>query len=218
MRRTFFWVYRDFVKRPVSAKRCPFGPAAYNSGVTTSTVSQSSKILIVPGLYGSGPEHWQTQWENHHPAFSRVEQANWNTPDCDDWVGSLDAAVRNENDNVILVGHSLGSVMIVHWASRYGRKIVGALLVAPSDTEASGFPKGTTGFSPIPTCRLPFPSIVVASTDDPYISIERVTTLAETWGSDVVSLGPCGHISVADGFGPWPDGIRYIAAIQNAAR
>lgn len=172
-------------------------------------VSPRPKILIVPGLYGSGAEHWQTQWENQHPEFSRVRPVDWNTPD---------AAVWNENDNVILVGHSLGSVMIVHWASRYGRRIVGALLVAPSDTETSSFPKGTAGFSPIPTCRLPFPSTVVASTDDPYISIERVTTLAETWGSDVVSLGPCGHISVADGFGPWPDGIRYIAAIQNAAR
>jgi predicted alpha/beta hydrolase family esterase len=176
-----------------------------------------AKILIVPGLYGSGSEHWQSQWEKQHAEFSRVEQSNWNTPVCDDWVGSLDAAVRNENDNVILVGHSLGSVMIVHWASRYGRRIVGALLVAPSDTEASTFPQGTTGFSPIPACRLPFPSIVVASTDDPYISLERVTTLAKAWGSNLVSLGSRGHISVSDGFGPWPEGIQYIAELQNAA-
>jgi uncharacterized protein len=145
-----------------------------------------------------------------------VEQANWDTPVCHDWVVSLDTAVRNENDNVILVGHSLGSVMIIHWASRYVRRIVGALLVAPSDTEASSFPKGTTGFSPIPTYRLPFPSIVVASTDDPYISLERVTTLAEAWGSKLVSLGPHGHISVADGFGPWPEGIQYIAELEDA--
>jgi uncharacterized protein len=177
-------------------------------------VSPRPKILIVPGLYGSDAEHWQTQWENRHPEFSRVGQADWNTPVCDDWVESLDAAVWNENDNVILVGHSLGSVMIVHWASRYGRRIVGALLVAPSDTETSSFPKGTAGFSPIPTCRLPFPSIVVASTDDPYISNERVTALADGWGSNLVSLGPHGHISVSDGFGPWPDGIQYIAELQ----
>jgi predicted alpha/beta hydrolase family esterase len=184
--------------------------------VTPQIDSLPAKILIVPGLYGSGPEHWQSQWEKQHAEFSRVEQSNWNTPVCDDWVGSLDAAVRNENDNVILVGHSLGSVMIVHWASRYGRRIVGALLVAPSDTEASSFPEGATGFSSIPTCRLPFPSTVVASTDDPYISLERVTTLAEAWGSKLVSLGPRGHISVADGFGPWPEGIQYIAELQNA--
>jgi uncharacterized protein len=172
--------------------------------------------LIVPGLYGSGPEHWQSQWEKQHPEFRRVEQENWNTPVCDDWVGSLDAAVHNENDNVILVGHSLGSVLVVHWASRYGRRIVGALLVAPSDTEAPGFPKGTSGFSPIPTCPLPFPSTVIASTNDPYISFERVTMLAEAWKSKLVSLGPRGHISVADGFGLWLEGIQYITDLQNA--
>ena len=196
-----------------------FETATYNSDMTAQIAfspATPAKILIVPGLYGSGPEHWQSQWEKQHAEFSRVEQANWNTPVCDDWVVSLDAAVRGENDNVILIGHSLGSVMIVHWASRYGRRIVGALLVAPSDTEASTFPQGTTGFSPIPDCRLPFPSTVVASTDDPYISLERVTTLAEAWGSNLVSLGTRGHISVADGFGPWPDGIQYIAELQNA--
>jgi uncharacterized protein len=183
----------------------------------TQLVSPSAKVLIVPGLYGSGPDHWQSQWEKQHPEFSRVEQAEWNTPACDDWVTSLDAAVRNENDNVILVGHSLGSVTIVHWASRYGRRIVGALLVAPSDTEASSFPEGTTGFSPIPTSRLPFPSTVIASTEDPYISFDRVTSLAKGWGSDVVSLGARGHISVGDGFGPWPEGIRYITELQRHA-
>ncbi len=184
--------------------------------MTTSVASSPAKILIVPGLYGSGPDHWQTQWEKQHPEFSRVEQVSWSTPFCDDWVGSLDAAVRNENDNVILVGHSLGSVLIVHWASRYGRRIVGALLVAPSDTEALTFPKGATGFAPIPTCLLPFPSIVVASTDDPYISLERVTALAGGWGSTLVSLGPRGHISVADGFGPWQEGVQYITNLQDA--
>ena len=117
---------------------------------------------------------------------------------------------------MILVGHSLGSVLVVHWATRYGRRIVGALLVAPSDTEALSFPKGTSGFSPIPTCPLPFPSTVIASTNDPYISFERVTMLAEAWKSKLVSLGPRGHISVADGFGLWLEGIQYITDLQNA--
>lgn len=174
-----------------------------------------AKVLIVPGLYGSGPEHWQSQWEKQHPEFSRVEQVEWNAPSCDDWMSVLDTAIRRENDNVILVGHSLGSVTIAHWAFHYDRKIVGALLVAPSDTEAPTFPAGTTGFSPIPTRRLPFPSTVVASNEDPYISFARITGLAEAWGSKVVSLGEKGHISTADGFGSWPEGLRYITELQS---
>jgi predicted alpha/beta hydrolase family esterase len=185
--------------------------------MSTQTVIPSAQILIVPGLYGSGPDHWQSQWEKQHPEFSRVEQDDWNTPVCHDWVASLDAAIREAEDNVILVGHSLGSVTIAHWACHYGRKIVGALIVAPSDTDATTFPEGTSGFAPIPTCRFPFPSTVIASTEDPYMAVERVTRFSEAWGSNFISIGPHGHISTADGFGPWPEGLQYITDMRAAA-
>ena len=193
------------------------GRQSYNLDMSAQITSSPAKVLIVPGLYGSGPEHWQSQWEKQHPEFVRVNQLDWNTPICHDWITSLDAAIRKENDHVILVGHSLGSVTIAHWASHYGRRIVGALMVAPSDAEAATFPEGTIGFSSIPTCRLPFPSTVIASTDDPYISLERVTSLSEAWGSNLIVLGAYGHISISDGFGPWPDGIQYITELQAAA-
>src|SRR3972149_6660062 len=32
-------------------------------------------ILILPGVGGSGTEHWQTAWEKAFPCFQRVEQA-----------------------------------------------------------------------------------------------------------------------------------------------
>jgi uncharacterized protein len=184
--------------------------------MSTQTSALPAKVLIIPGLYGSGPEHWQSQWERQHPEFIRVEQKDWNTPVCDDWIAMMDAAIRQAGDDVILVGHSLGSVAIAHWACRFGRKIAGAVLVAPSDTEALTFPAGVTGFAPIPTGRFPFSSTVIASTEDPYMDLERVTRLAEAWGSDFVALGSHGHISTADGFGPWPEGLQYIAAMQAA--
>ena len=168
------------------------------------------KVLIVPGLYGSGPEHWQSQWEKRYTEINRVQQRDWDRPACEDWVRSLDDAIRNANDRVILVGHSLGSVTIAHWTAHYDRRIVGALLVAPSDTEAPTFPGGTKGFSPIPKVLFPFPSIVIGSTNDPYITMERVKELSAAWGSRLIKLGNQGHISTSDGFGPWPKGLRYI--------
>ncbi len=180
----------------------------------TQILSTPAKVLIVPGLYGSGPEHWQSIWEKQHPEFSRVEQLDWNTPVCQDWIATLDGAIRKEDDNVILVGHSLGSVTIAHWACHYGRRIIGALIVAPSDTEAATFPEGTSGFTPIPTCRFPFASTVIASTEDPYMAFERVTKLSEAWGSNFIAIGPNGHISTADGFGPWPEGLQFIRDMQ----
>jgi predicted alpha/beta hydrolase family esterase len=175
-------------------------------------------ILIVPGLYGSGPEHWQSQWQKTGPEFSRVHQRDWDTPVCEDWVRSLNEAIERFEDRVVLIGHSLGSVTIAHWAAQFGRKIVGALLVAPSDTEAATFPEGTTGFSPIPNVCFPFPSIVIGSTNDPYITEPRAEELSATWGSRLIMLGDNGHISTADGFGPWPEGLRYIAELEATAR
>lgn len=174
-------------------------------------------VLIIPGLYGSGPEHWQSQWEKTSPEFRRIHQQDWDMPVCEEWLRSLDNTVRQCNDHVVLVGHSLGSVTIAHWAARFERKVVGALLVAPSDTEAATFPQGTTGFAPIPKVAFPFPSIVIGSTDDPYITAERVQELSSAWGSHLIMLGNYGHISTADGFGLWPEGLRYVAELEATA-
>ncbi|HEY6412717.1 MAG TPA: alpha/beta fold hydrolase [Edaphobacter sp.] len=174
------------------------------------------QILIVPGLFGSGPEHWQSQWERQQPSFRRVEQSNWNTPVCAEWLNVLDKEIRAKKDNVILVGHSLGAVTIAHWALSYNRRIAGALLVAPSDTDAATFPGGTSGFAPMPSCRFPFASTVIASTNDPYMDFERTEVLAKVWGSHFVGLGEHGHISTADGFGPWPEGLLSLDRFRGA--
>ena len=168
------------------------------------------RVLILPGLYGSGEQHWQSQWERQRPGFRRVEQRDWMTPHREDWLSALDQAIRAEDDRVVLVGHSLGSVTIAHWAKHYGRSIAGALLVAPSDTEAASFPPGTTGFAPIPTLRFPFPSTVIASSNDPYMTLARSEQLAQAWGSRLVVLGNKGHVAVDDGFGPWTEGLRFV--------
>jgi predicted alpha/beta hydrolase family esterase len=173
-------------------------------------LQKKPQVLIVPGLYNSGPGHWQSEWERRNPGFQRVEQQNWDTPDRRIWLTTLDRDIRAESDNVILVGHSLGSIAIAFWAAEYGRKIAGALLVAPSDAEAQSFPPCTTGFTPIPRSVIPFPTTVIASTKDPYMDFARTEFFARAWGSELVSLGERGHISTADGFGPWPEGLQYL--------
>ena len=180
----------------------------------TQTAASVAEVPILPGLHGSRPDRWQSHWERQHKEFIRVEQADWATPSCDDWTDALDAAIRKENDKVILVGHSLGSVTSAHWAFRYGRAIAGALVVAPSDAEAATFPQGTTGFAPIPLCRFPFPRILVVSTEDPYISFERNRELAAAWGSKLIAIGSRGHIGTAEGFGPWPQGLTYLTCLR----
>ena len=151
-----------------------------------------SRVLILPGRFNSGPEHWQTRWELEHPSFRRVSQRDWQTPDRAEWVCALHSAITECSTPAVLVAHSLACCLVSHWAGTYRGPVCGALLVAPSDVEARDFPAGTTGFAPMPLLPLPFPSIVVTSTDDPYNSVARAAQFASAWGSRLELVGPLG--------------------------
>lgn len=173
-----------------------------------------STVLILPGLSNSGDLHWQTHWENQYH-FIRVEQREWETPSRSDWVETLDKKIEQQNtNNLVLVGHSLGCAIIAFWSATYRRKIKGAMLVAPSDTEAPSFPAGTTGFTPMPLNTLRFPSIVVASDNDYYVSSSRAKFFAEAWGSEYISIGEADHINAAAGFGSWPGGLELLKRLD----
>lgn len=174
-----------------------------------------STILILPGLGNSGEGHWQTLWQQRF-GFERVEQQSWDAPVCKDWIANIDAAVAKHNPaDVILVGHSLANTTIAAWARRYKRVIKGALLVAPSDTEADTYPPGTTGFIPMVLDALPFPSICVTSDDDYYVTLDRAKYFAGSWGSELINIGAAGHINVSAGFGAWEDGLQYLQKLDS---
>jgi len=175
-------------------------------------------ILLVPGLWNSGPEHWQSYWERERTDCRRVLQREWETPRCNDWVAALDAAVAGSSLPVVLAVHSLGCALVAHWAggSRHLGKVRGALLVAPSDVEAPSYPTGTTGFAPMPLKRLPFRSIVVMSANDQYVTPSRARRFARAWGSRLVDVGPKGHINSASGLGMWPEGFALVEELRAA--
>jgi len=174
-----------------------------------------STVLILPGLSNSGDLHWQTLWEKQYH-FIRVEQHEWETPVRNDWVETLNQKIQQQKtDEILLVGHSLGCATIAFWSAASNKKIKGALLVAPSDTEASSYPTGTVGFSPMPLTRLHFPSIVVTSDNDYYVSTSRALFFAKAWGSEYVSIGKADHINAAAGFGPWPQGLVLLKRLDD---
>jgi uncharacterized protein len=181
-----------------------------------------TKVCILPGLGNSGPEHWQSYWERSHPSFERIMQSEWDTPDCRDWIAVLDHAISSSAHPIVLVAHSSSCALINHWAlhaknSRHMEKIKGALLVAPSDVEAGSYPAGTKNFHPMPLRALPFPSIVVASTNDIYLSLERAQFFARAWGSRFVSVGAAGHINSTSALVDWPVGMQLLNELRGSA-
>jgi len=171
----------------------------------------SPPVLVLPGLHGSGPSHWQSLWERRRGNLTRVAQRDWSHPDREEWVAALDRAVSECAEPPLFVAHSLGCLTAVLWAASRSNGVVrGALLVAPSDSERDDAPPELAGFRPIPMQRLPFTSILVASSADPYLTVERGYSFARAWGSRRVEIGPAGHINAASGFGPWPSGEALL--------
>ncbi len=168
-------------------------------------------VLILPGLWNSGPRHWQSLWHERNPHWRRAAHRDWTNPHCDEWVAELDAAIADCQGAPILVAHSLGCMLVAHWAlSGSPLKVAGAFLVAPSDVEAPTYPAELNCWAPIPLQPLPFPSLVVGSANDPFSSIERTGAFAGAWGSRLVEIGDAGHLNTDSGHGEWPEGLRLL--------
>jgi uncharacterized protein len=167
----------------------------------------SCPVLTLPGLSSSGPTHWQTIWEQQFPEIRRVEQDDWFDPNPMNWVRKIENSIAQCDEPPVLVAHSLATVALAHWALGHQRPVRGAFLVAPADVESSN-PHAhlLKAFRPIPRQKLPFPSLVVASTNDPYGELSRIEELAQDWGSLCVVVGACGHINADSGLGDWAEG------------
>jgi predicted alpha/beta hydrolase family esterase len=165
-------------------------------------------VLVVPGLAGSGPEHWQTRWESRYPRHARVQQRDWCQPDREAWLSALEKEIAAAPEPVVLVAHSLGCALVVHLARRSpALPVRAALLVAPADVDSPDrTPPETRCFAPMPLERLPYPTTVVISRDDPFVSFERGCLFADAWGAERVDVGAAGHINAASGLGDWPAG------------
>lgn len=162
-------------------------------------------VLIIPGWGDSGPEHWQTWLHQRHPQWKRVVQKEWIHVDPADWITMLNSYIAQCSGPPVLVAHSLSCILVARWAALGLGSIAGALLVAPTDIERKQTaPQETWCFAPIPRERLPFPSIVVASTTDPYTDLATAQVLAASWRSEFTNIGAAGHINSASGHGPWP--------------
>ena len=178
-------------------------------------------VLIVPGLRDHVDAHWQTLLAADLEARGRkvrtVPPMGRADLDCATKVAAIEREVQAIDGPVILVAHSGGCVMVAHWARQTRRVVQGALMATPPDFEEAmpeGYPTleelRAGGWLPVPRERLPFPSIVAASRNDPLGAFDSIAQLAEGWGSRLVDLGEVGHLNPASGFGEWRRAEQFI--------
>ncbi len=185
-------------------------------------MSTKATILIIPGLRDHVEEHWQTLLAAQLEKVRTVPPTEVDKLSCANRVARIQAELDQIEGAVILVAHSAGVLMTIHWAQIYSsQKIKGALLVTPPDLKQSwpeNYPSSQVlaqqGWSPLPEQTLPFPSIVIASENDHLASQKAVETMAKNWGSEWVNLGEVGHMNPASGFGLWPEAVKFITQLD----
>ncbi len=157
--------------------------------------------LIIPGLYSSGPDHWQTWFEEQLPGTVRVIQSDWTKPTCPNGPAASAATSRKIRVVTSSSAHSFGVLAAVHAAVGTRRPDRRALLVAPADPDKFNVTASSTRSTAVSGCRR---CQFQRSLDGPLVRGE----LADRWGADFVNLGEAGHINADSGFGavarrPW---------------
>lgn len=175
---------------------------------TRLDIPRHLQVLTVPGLHGSGPGHWQSRWEQRFPDWQRVEQHDWSRPSLPLWAERVSEGVmraqRVAARGAVLVAHSFGCLASLRQAALDPVGIAGALLVAPADPDKFGVA------ALLPAYRLPFPTILVASRNDPWMPQRTAFSWGTLWGSELVDAGSLGHINADSGMGEWPEGLALL--------
>ena len=186
-------------------------------------MTREATVLIVPGLRAHVPQHWQTLLASRLPRVRTVEPMGREDLDCARRVAAIEREANAIKGPLLLVAHSGGVLMVVHWARQTQRVVHGALLATPPDFERAMPAEYPTieelragGWLPVPRDRLPFSSIVAASRNDPLGRFARVAELARDWGGKLVDLGRVGHLNPASGYGDWVGADSLIAELIEA--
>ncbi|RBA23721.1 RBBP9/YdeN family alpha/beta hydrolase [Herminiimonas fonticola] len=173
------------------------------------------RVLVVPGLHGSGAAHWQTRWEKLYPTFERVEQDDWATPDLPRWSQRMAQTLDSSDKPVLIVAHSFGCLTTMQAANvnatRGHFNLAGALLVAPADPEKFGVA------DVLRNARLPCPGIVIGSTDDPWMASARAAFWADNWNCGFLNAGALGHINAESQLGDWEQGLQHFKHLLDMA-
>lgn len=171
-----------------------------------------TKVLTIPGFHGSDKNHWQTWLEQQLPDSERIAGIDWERPQILTWARTIEEYLDATSDRLILVAHSFGCLASAIAASRHGRKIAGLILVAPASPQRFSLtgPRAATSdrdrdiSSYLPAKPLATPGLLVASTNDPWVTFDQVQQLSTLWKIKLHNAGNAGHINSKSGYGEWP--------------
>ena len=173
------------------------------------------RCFIIPGLNGSGPEHWQSRWEAEY-GYERVQQERWDTPNFPAWKGRMVAALHNSGSHNVLVAHSLGTMLVAKAMPDIARFVAALFMVAPPDPAI--LPALAPSFADPPFTSLGAPGVLVYSEDDEYCPPDRARELADAWALEAVDVGRRGHINALSDLGLWDEGHALLRRLVEGVK
>jgi len=179
-------------------------------------------VLIVPGLRDHVVDHWQTLLAARLTRSRTVPPLGRDNIELGPRLEAIERETQAIDGPLIIVAHSGGVPMVVHWAARTTRPVSGALLATPPNLDLplpEGYPTlaalDAGGWLPVPRTPLPFPAIVAASRNDPLARFDDVAAMARDWGASLADVGAAGHLNPASGYGPWSRAETFIAELAS---
>ena len=170
----------------------------------------SRSFLILHGLEGSGPDHWQTwlagRLRERGERVSYPDLPDPFDPRPDAWLAALHAELPAMEGERILLCHSLACLLWMLHARDGGEPVDRILLVAPPCTQeieqvARFRPDGVSAEH----LRAAAGSTrMLCSEADPYCPAGAAQTFGDPLELDYTVIDGGGHLNTDAGYGPWP--------------
>lgn len=176
------------------------------------------KILILHGWGGSDFPHWQSwlaaEIAKNYGCVSFLKFSNIDFPQKDAWMRELIKEIE-EFKPTVAVCHSLANILWFHICNELKIiKLEKLFLVAPPSLECKI--EELKSFFPckIPTNLYAKEAVIMASTNDPYMSVNEAESLQTALNIPMVVLDGAGHINTDSGYGEWPWILEEIKNIS----
>ncbi len=167
------------------------------------------RVYIIHGWGGSPEGNWfpwlKKELEKIDIKVEVLPMPHSDNPILSEWLDTLKNAIDKPDENVYLIGHSLGPITIVRYLETLGKgeKIGGAVFIA-GFPESVGIEETKTFFeTPVDYEKVKSSAdkfVAINSDNDPYVPIKMGELLRDKLGAELIIMKNAGHINKASGY------------------
>jgi len=177
------------------------------------------KVFIIHGFQGSPNGGWRpwlmAELEKLDIYACALPMPNPENPSCEDWVSHIALAIKNNSDDeIFLVGHSLGSPAILRYLeSNSAQQISGSVLVSgPSEKndnrKIDSFLDHDFDFEKIKAKCKSF--TVIHGDNDPLVPLDNAKFLSQNLSCELVVVENGGHLNGRSGWLQLPQCLESL--------